>query len=106
VAVPRIDSPNSRPLHFYAPIRPRSVASVNIGPPTPFQFPSQKYKMLLFRQPGYNPLLAFRTNLDISAEIVRAVKGDALIHGPNMAARLVGSDWRTRRPSQLIQTYC
>ena len=65
---------------------------------------SQKYKMLRFRQPGFNPSLSARTNLDISAEIVRAVKGDALIHGPNLAARPVGSDWRTRRPSQLIPT--
>lgn len=66
----------------------------------------QKYKMLRLRQPGFNPYLPVRTNLDISAEIVRAVKGDALIHGPNMAARPVGSDWRTRRPSQVIPTYC
>ena len=29
-----------------------------------------------------------------------AVKGDALIHGPSLAARPVGSDWRTRRPYQ------
>lgn len=28
----------------------------------------------------------------------RAVKGDALIHGPYLAARPVGSDWRTQCP--------
>ncbi len=28
-----------------------------------------------------------------------AVKGDALIHGPSLVARPVGSEWRTRRPS-------
>jgi hypothetical protein len=66
----------------------------------------QKNKMLRFRQGGLNPSTSARTNLDISAEIVRAVKGDALIHGPNMAARPVGSDWRNRCPSQLIQTNC
>ncbi len=41
---------------------------------------------------------------DISFEVVRAVKGDALIHGPYLAARPVGSDWRTRRPRQLTKT--
>jgi len=66
----------------------------------------QKNKMLRFRQGGLNPSWPARTNLDISAEIVRAVKGDALIHGPNMAARPVGSDWRTRCPSQSIHTNC
>jgi hypothetical protein len=92
------------------------------------QFLFQKCKMLRFRQSGFNPFLSARSNLDASAEIVRAVldvsaeivhevsdisvenvravKGDALIHGPYLAARPVGSDWRTRRPSQLIQTYC
>jgi len=29
-----------------------------------------------------------------------AVKGDALIHGPSLVARPVGSEWRTRRPYQ------
>ena len=34
-----------------------------------------------------------------------AAKGDALIHGPCLVARLVGSEWRTRRPFQVtIQT--
>jgi hypothetical protein len=34
-----------------------------------------------------------------------AVKGDALIHGPSLVARPVGSEWRTRRPYQeSIQT--
>ena len=34
-----------------------------------------------------------------------AVKGDALIHGPCLVARPVGSEWRTRRPYQgIIQT--
>ena len=30
-----------------------------------------------------------------------AVKGDALIHGPCLVARSVGSEWRTRLPSQI-----
>jgi hypothetical protein len=30
----------------------------------------------------------------------RAVRGDALIHGPYLAAGPVGSEWRTRRPYQ------
>jgi hypothetical protein len=34
-----------------------------------------------------------------------AVKGDALIHGPRLVARTVGSEWRTQRPFQgSIQT--
>ncbi len=34
-----------------------------------------------------------------------AVKGDALIHGPSLVARSVGSEWRTRRPhDKNIQT--
>ena len=34
-----------------------------------------------------------------------AVKGDALIRGPRLVARSVGSEWRTRRPYQMdIQT--
>jgi hypothetical protein len=35
-----------------------------------------------------------------------AVKGEAMIHGPYLAARSVASEWRTRRPSQLIQFNC
>ena len=29
-----------------------------------------------------------------------AAKGEALIHGPSLVARPVGSEWRTRRPHQ------
>lgn len=35
-----------------------------------------------------------------SSLAVMAVKGDALIHGPSLVARPVGSEWRTRRPYQ------
>ena len=98
--------PNFGPLHFYAAVPLSSAVPVNLEPRPLSQIFFQKYKMLRYRRLDFNPPPSIRTNLDISAEIVRAVKGDALIHGPNMAARPVGSDWRTRRPSQLIQTYC
>jgi len=31
-----------------------------------------------------------------------AARGDALIHGPTLVARPVGSEWRTRHPYQVI----
>ena len=62
----------------------------------------QKNKMLRFRQGGLNPSSSARTNLDISAEIVCAVKGDALIHGPNLVARSVVSERRIHHPHQVI----
>ena len=39
-----------------------------------------------------------RINGDFRHGGYRAVKGDALIHGPYLAAQPVGSEWRTRRP--------
>jgi hypothetical protein len=41
-----------------------------------------------------------RISSDFLSGISLAVKGDALIHGPRLVARPVGSEWRTRRPSQ------
>ena len=106
VAIPPTHQPSFWFLYFYALVPISSAFPVNLRSRTFSQTFFQKYKMLRTRRQGLNPSSSTRTNLDISAEIVRAVKGDALIHGPNMAARPVGSDWRTRRPSQLIQTYC
>jgi hypothetical protein len=106
LAVARSNAESSEPLRFYAVLRHVSGASVNHESRVSSSIHFQKHKMLRYRQHGFNPFLPFRTNLDISAEIVCAVKGDALIHGPYMAARPVGSDWRTRRPSKSNQTNC
>jgi hypothetical protein len=42
-----------------------------------------------------------RINSDFLSRNSLAVKGDALIHGPRLVARSVGSEWRTRRPYQM-----
>ena len=42
-----------------------------------------------------------RINSDFLSRNSLAVKGDALIHGPSLVARPVGSEWRTRRPYQM-----
>ena len=61
-------------------------------------------KVLRFWQKGQrsSPQLV-RISSDLfsgSSLAVMAVKGDALIHGPHLVARPVGSEWRTRRPYQ------
>jgi hypothetical protein len=42
------------------------------------------------------------TNSEVDLQISLAVKGDALIHGPCLVARPVGSEWRTRRPQYRV----
>ena len=42
-----------------------------------------------------------RISSDFLSGNLLAVKGDALIHGPSLVARPVGSEWRTRRPYQM-----
>ena len=41
---------------------------------------------------------------DLPPREISVVKGEAMIHGLHLVARPVGSEWRTRRPSQLIPT--
>jgi hypothetical protein len=61
----------------------------------------QQHKVLRTWVTGFhNRVAQVRTSNEHESDFSLAVKGDALIHGPNMAARPVGSDWRTRRPSQ------
>jgi len=63
-------------------------------------------KVLRFWQKGRSssPRLARISSGFLSGNSLVA-KGDALIHGPCLVARPVGSEWRTRRPSQVtIQT--
>jgi len=45
------------------------------------------------------PVAAFLSGRSLAV----AVRADALIHGPCLVARPVGSEWRTRRPSHRIQ---
>lgn len=63
-------------------------------------------KVLRFWMAGirFSPRLT-RINSDLPLGSSLAVRGDALIHGPSLVARPVGSEWRTRRPYQMdIQT--
>ena len=65
-----------------------------------------KQKVLRFCQKGRSssPQLA-RINSGFLSGKSLAAKGDALIHGPCLVARPVGSEWRTRRPYKgIIQT--
>jgi hypothetical protein len=65
-----------------------------------------KQKVLRFCQKGRSssPQLA-RINSGFLSGKPLAAKGDALIHGPCLVARPVGSEWRTRRPYKgIIQT--
>jgi hypothetical protein len=57
--------------------------------------------VLRFWQKGRSssPQLA-RISSDFLSGNSLAAKGDALIHGPCLVARPVGSEWRTRRPYQ------
>lgn len=79
--------------------------------PTPlgrFKFPvrgthalraSRPYKVLRPCDMGrYNSPLSDRINSDLPRGTSLDVVGDAMIHGPKMVARLVGSEWRTRCP--------
>ena len=58
-------------------------------------------KVLRFCRKGRSssPQLA-RINSGFLSGKSLAAKGDALIHGPCLVARPVGSEWRTRRPCQ------
>lgn len=60
---------------------------------------SRSYKVLRFwlTRRCSSPLLD-RINGDLPYGTSLAVGGDALIHGPSLVARSVGSEWRTRRP--------
>jgi len=63
-------------------------------------------KVLRFRRKGHcSSPRSVRISSGLPFGSLLAVKGDALIHGPHLVARPVGSEWRTRRPSQeYIQT--
>ena len=57
------------------------------------------HKVLRFCKAGHRrPPRLTRINGDLRHGGYRAVEGDALIHGPYLAAGPVGSDWRTQRP--------
>jgi hypothetical protein len=69
------------------------------------QFDSEnflQYKVLRFRRKGHcsSPQLACISSGFLSGNSL-VVKGDALIHGPRLVARPVGSEWRTRRPYEM-----
>jgi hypothetical protein len=57
------------------------------------------YKVLRLWKDRFHSLsLQSCTNRDFPWGNALAVQGDALIHGPTLVARPVGSEWRTRRP--------
>ena len=61
-------------------------------------------EVLRLRMTGHGDLArTSRINRDVLTRISLAVRGDAKIHGPNLVARSVVSDWRNRRPRQTTQ---
>jgi hypothetical protein len=67
----------------------------------PLRRSSSFYKVLRFWQEELtSSLRSTRINSGFPKGNPLAVKGDALIHGPCLVARPVGSEWRTRRPRQ------
>ena len=49
-----------------------------------------------------NRVAPVRTSNEDDVQSSLAVRGDAVIHGPNMVAQSVGSEWRTQRPVVLF----
>jgi hypothetical protein len=86
----------------HASVLSRSVSEMRAGGDAPDHriFPIQK--VLRFWQKGRSssPRLV-RINSGFLSGNSLAVKGDALIHGPCLVARSVGSEWRTRLPYQI-----
>jgi hypothetical protein len=64
------------------------------------------YKVLRFSQAGhFIPSRLFRINRDLPNRSSLAVNGEVLIHGPNLVAQSVGSEWRNHHLYQItIQT--
>ena len=97
---------NSGASNCHASVLSRSASEIRgVGDATDHQTILIQ-KVLRFCKKGRSssPQLT-RINSDFLSRNSLAVKGDALIHGPSLVARSVGSEWRTRRPYQLdIQT--
>ena len=74
--------------------RHHSVPSITVSHRQPYQVLRRR------RWVPKRPRASTRTSggLPSGRSLAMAVRADALIHGPCLVARLVGSEWRTRRP--------
>ena len=100
------------PIRVTRTLVPRATHSFETASDEPFDVASQDFmflqsnKVLRLCQTGLrSSSRPNRINGDIPIGRPLATKGEAMIHGPHLVARPVGSEWRTRRPyERYIQT--
>jgi hypothetical protein len=93
---------NSGASNRLASVLSRSSGEIRDSDDTPDHSTILIQKVLRFCKKGQSSSTqSARINSDFLSRNSLAVKGDALIHGPRLVARSVGSEWRTRRPYQM-----